>query len=297
MTNMTAIPVLYINMPHAVERRQNVEQQIREHLPFAGPVQYVEGVDGGRLEQQPPQSRPPISPFARLTLAQPEQTTSHAQIETWGAIGCYESHVRCWDWLLAAPPQYQVMLVLEDDVCFATNFAAVWRERVERLVQPNVLPAWDALMLGFFEVRGHFPISVGGVNGIRALSNGGSFFGTHAYLVTRHGAALLRRSAYPIEVQVDAYMLILQQIADIRLYLVHEREIVWQCLGYHEQGIRHRFNPLRVSLRLMQPYQGRAAVGCAVLLLLVLLLVLVVCRWRRAGAAAAGRPVTGDDGL
>ena len=85
----------------------------------------------------------------------------------------------------------------------------------------------------------------------------GRFFGTHAYLVSRSGAALLRLYAYPIESrgsdqpsrlrpsQVDAYMLVLQQLGRLRLYLLEGDQPVHQCRGDVEKGIVHHFQPVQ----------------------------------------------------
>ena len=88
------------------------------------------------------------------------------------------------------------MLVVEDDACFDSTFQATWRSTVEPLIQrPN--PNWDVMLLGFFGVQGDVAVVVDDVP-VRRLGPGGHFFGTHGYVVTRHGAALLRDRAFPI---------------------------------------------------------------------------------------------------
>lgn len=151
------------------------------------------------------------------------------------------------------------VLVLEDDACFAPTFADAWRQVVRSLrAVPN--PLWertplrtagrdrDVLLLGYFGVKGALPSSIHG-RSVRTLQPGGSFFGTHAYLVTRRGAAILRQHTYPVEVQVDAFMLTLQQLGHLRLYLLDGDQVVEQCIGNTEHSVNHSHRPQPVGAR------------------------------------------------
>ena len=151
-----------------------------------------DGVCGGAS----PSQQVMISPYATFLLKHQNKTSAHTQMESWGAVGCYLSHIRCWDWLLAQPSSIRCMLVLEDDACFDPEFASVWRSKMEPLCH-RAYPTWDVVLLGFFEVHGDVPAVVDGIT-VRKIGPGGSFFGTHGYLVTRRGAARLRERAFLI---------------------------------------------------------------------------------------------------
>ena len=160
-----------------------------------------------------------ISPYAEFVLNNRQKQSAHAQLDSWGAVGCYLSHVRCWEWILSQPSCVRSALILKDDACFdEKKFRSTWDLKVQPLRRQSY-PAWDVLLLGFFETSGHVDTWIHDVN-VRTLEPGGSFFGGHGYLVTRKGAAILREHAFPIEVHVDAFMLTLQQLGHLRLFLV-----------------------------------------------------------------------------
>lgn len=159
-----------------------------------------------------------------------------------GTARAHTGHTQRGGGVHPAPPSVHP-LVLEDDACFAPHFEEVWQNQVQLLRQHR--DKWDVVLLGYFEVIDPIPASpVQGVP-LRTLgTKAGSFFGMHGYLVTRRGAAILREHAFPLEVQVDAYLLTLQQIGWLRLFLLDGPEIIHQCLGQTEPGIAHQFQPL-----------------------------------------------------
>lgn len=237
------IDILYINLDRAVERRNHIEENIRETFPPGSFVAHrISAVDGVALSAR--DAELPLSPFTRLTLLQPHHVTSHKQIESWGAVGCYLSHVACWQWLLAREPAVGWCLVIEDDACFPTGFyASVWQnpaiQRYVRQRQAAADPGWDVVTLGYFQGKGlERTDEAEGADmvAVHRIRPGGTFFGTQAYLVSRRGAGALRLHAFPMEVQVDAYLLVLQQLGWLRLFLI---DAVQQCKGGVESSIQH----------------------------------------------------------
>lgn len=269
-------PVLYINLAQAVQRRRNIEGNIAQFLPEAKVVQRVEAVDGASLRQDP--AAAPITPHARFILSNRQLASNHFQLESWGAVGCTLSHgppVRvtnpplhfCWGrhggppssagtGCSTGPPTPRPTCWSSRTTpaspspasrsCGTTDQGAVGTpppaRRVRTLCGPPHLREWDVLLLGFVDVHNAAPVVVQGQT-LWTLLPGGSLFGTHAYLVTRRGAAILRQYAFPVEVQVDAYMVTLQQLGRLRLYMVDEREVVEQCLSSTEKGIDHAYVP------------------------------------------------------
>lgn len=289
------LPVLYVNLDRAVERRRHTEDQIaRAFPPGACTVHRVPGVDGGALDRD----RLLMTPYTRYILADRSKACSHVQLESWGAVGCLLSHIRCWEWLLAHP-EHPHCLVLEDDACLPDGFHArvLNGPTVRRLRDQSFHGGWDLLMLGYFEGHGLYPVAGAaagpGHHPLMTLRPGGTFFGAHAYLVSRHGAAVLREHAFPMELQVDGYMVVLQQIGWLRLYLV---DAVHQCIGGTERGISHGFKVdmvcSRLCSRLLSPglapdgsWRHRALALWLALALVAALAIVVLVVWvvRRRG--------------
>lgn len=254
------LPVLYINLDRAPARRQHVEQQItRTFAPGTYAAHRIAGVDGARVDPD----RLLISPYTRYILSDRSRASAHAQIEAWGAIGCLLSHVLCWEWLLAQPPdQTPHCLVLEDDACFPPDFVArVWDSPALRgLRAQSPHGPWDVLMLGYFNARGLQPLGAAAAGDVplHTVRPGGVFYGTQAYLLTRRGAAILREHVFPLEIQSDAYILVLQQLGWLRVLLTR---VVEQCAGSTEPGIQHGFREQQLCARLCGCGQWAAARG------------------------------------
>jgi GR25 family glycosyltransferase involved in LPS biosynthesis len=264
--------VLYINLDRATERRRNLETQLHQHMPHAAAFR-IPAVDGQAQDQNDAHM---LSPYTRFLLRHRHRATTHAQIETWGAVGCSLSHVMCWEWLLDQPASVADALVLEDDACFTDGFTSAWSDRIATLrTVPHRL--WDVLLLGHVQVQNMDRVTVHGQELLCPKPGEGAFFGTHAYLVTRQGAAILRQYAFPLEVQVDAYMLVLQQIGLLRLYLLDDQggEVVQQCIGSTEPGILHGFRPPQPSISQVFtrhcPYVHVVILGATAVVLLALL--------------------------
>ena len=135
-----------------------------------------------------------VSVFALENLLQKNERRYHAELGTWGAVGCYLSHVSLWQQLVQDTDD-ESYLIFEDDVMFSNNFANKYTKCME-----NIPKNWDILFLDlmwneketqyndyFYTVRGHF-------------------FGTHAYIINKKCASALLTSAFPIEIQIDSYM-------------------------------------------------------------------------------------------
>lgn len=247
-------PIFYINLPQASRRRTHVEQQLaRVGLPDVH-VHRMEAVDGHRMAASLVKDDR-LGLFSRLLLTQPARASSHMQIETVGAVGCTLSHVKCWDCIRALRPtalrpcrrmvahQSDAALILEDDACLGPGFLDSWFSTVVPLLGvPARERQWDVLLLGFSSVQGTRPVTVHGVPLRTFLRHpDASFFGTHAYVLTQRGATILLQHVFPIEVQVDAYLLLLQQLGRLGLFLLRSGPAVKPCLAAIDRSIRHGF--------------------------------------------------------
>jgi GR25 family glycosyltransferase involved in LPS biosynthesis len=150
-----------------------------------------------------------ISVQARLRMAEGSGRRSHSDLQTPGMAGLYISHVEVWKAILASGEP--VGIVLEDDAVVSLGTA----ERMLALQQGMPEPgSWDVWLLGTVAImgRGQPPAGFPGAEAGAGSSSGAGWigvtewWGTQAYAVSRRGAAALLAHAYPMDVQVDAFM-------------------------------------------------------------------------------------------
>lgn len=157
-------------------------------------------------------------------------TTLARYFATPGMIGCYLSHKEFWNKTATGSSPYQ--LVLEDDVILADDFTIKLQDAVMELEEcEETKNWWDVLMvgaLGCVEPRGKY-----GLNRVHAFVGGGGRkvrqytkhchsprrpFGTHAYVLSKRGAAKLLQRASLASYHVDAVAWGLQ---DLNLLVLH----------------------------------------------------------------------------
>jgi hypothetical protein len=159
------------------------------------------------------------------------------QMDAVGAVGCYQSHVRCWEWLIANGTAYPYALIVEDDACLSHRFAREFNDHVVPLLLQPGPDALDFCVLGYRLVRG-------GVTPRRTHHRGVAVFdrccweGGHCYAVTRRGATVLRRLAYPMQVHVDMLLGLTMELGCAR-GVVWPASLATQCVGWWERGIGH----------------------------------------------------------
>ena len=250
--------VLCINLKSATRRWDSIERQVPRFLP--GP--------GRRRPSPPPRPRCPLhridavswrdlgtvslplTLWTRYLLEVPDSQArhrcSHRQIDSLSSVAIILSHIRCWEWLQKQPPHVTCALILEDDACFdPAEFGAAWTR--------HILPAcadprsWDCLVLGYFAPVGPAqpapltppPSSAGATASPSPWVRYNQFFGAHAYLVTRSGAATLLRHAHPIDHQTDGLLATCSELGLLRLHML-PRSAVSQCLdGVDRDGSFH----------------------------------------------------------
>ena len=177
------LTVLYINLDLEIRRRAHIETALGQQGITAYRIPGVE-------------SRAPIDGFDfASSLTAPER-------------GCYVSHMRAWNTLLASDDAHA--LIVEDDALIPPNLAAL----ADRVI--SVLPAgWDIVHLYGDEGRAVKRLrSIGGGHDLVRYSRAPP--GAVAYLISRSGAAKLRAPrtrSWPIDTdlrrpwhyQIDCY--------------------------------------------------------------------------------------------
>lgn len=149
-----------------------------------------------------------MSPWALYMLKKGIERKNHAQLSSWGAVGCYMSHVLVWLNMIDANEPYCV--VFEDDVSVGDNFKEEFEKRIQ--FAPD-----DADVIVFGALTNFSPTKYNEYfNKI-----GGVFFGLHAYIITNKGARKILKNAFPIEVQLDSNMSYTAFLDNVKMYDMH----------------------------------------------------------------------------
>jgi GR25 family glycosyltransferase involved in LPS biosynthesis len=135
-----------------------------------------------------------MSVWALYKLKKAQERREHAQLGTWGAVGCYLSHYLLWKMTYERDLSYT--LIFEDDVTFSSDF----EERFRKIVK-NIPEDTDVIFLDSSWCEISEPTKYENLDRVK-----GQFFGTHAYIITSSGAKKLLEKIFPIEIQIDAYM-------------------------------------------------------------------------------------------
>lgn len=120
-----------------------------------------------------------------LTNIAQKKRNKHSELDSWGGVGCFYSHLSVWQALLESGDD--AWLVLEDDV-------TLLEPKFHHLLATLQLPQYEFLM---------FDIDIFGkkVNVGHNMFRLSTFWGAHAYLLNRSGAE--KAVAYAKEIGVD----------------------------------------------------------------------------------------------
>lgn len=136
-----------------------------------------------------------LSPWTYYKINNNIHRHYHAEIISWGAVGCYLSHYLLWKQLLEDPDNDRY-LIFEDDFRPVKKHSDVLRHLI------NNVP--DNADFAFFDVSWkHKPTRK--YNDFYDVLDC-QFFGTHCYIVTKQGVQKVIKHLFPIEVQIDAFI-------------------------------------------------------------------------------------------
>lgn len=196
------IPTFIINLKNRKDRKNRVLNELKRHKINGTFVEAINGknlnIDGINIDQ----------------IYKPNYT--YRPLRT-GEIGCYLSHIACWDLILKSGKEYG--LVLEDDVVFVKNFKDLFSEMFSHIINPNNHIEWDIIMLGrrcdktlFYEdcksgeniyKNAFYPSFVG--------------YGTFAYIIKADTIKKLLRTTFPILKPIDVVIIDEQQKKNIKV--------------------------------------------------------------------------------
>ena len=158
-------------------------------------LEFIEAVDsrGDLWHQFAYENKISIDATQELLDAIKNKKRKYHESLTEGAVGCYLSHVKCWEACLNNKDG-DYCLVLEDDSTTSKDFFSKINEVVN-----EVKIKWGIINLGWASTT---PYQI--LNNNLAIVD--RFFLSHAYLLSNHGAETLLRLHNKIEKQVDAFM-------------------------------------------------------------------------------------------
>lgn len=204
------MPVLCINL----NSKQEQWEARKKHLTQEGfqQVHRFSAIDGQGLNCD----QAPLSLFARYLLNHPNKRSAHEQVNSLGQIGCYLSHVGCWQMMI--DKNWPECIITEDDIVLHPNSLCHIQASYEALPTD-----WDFLSFAYLQCRdeawGSSQCSRFGRPFGSLLKRCGMFFGLQGYILSQRGAKILLKNAYPIEAQVDAYISFLAVQDRINLYM------------------------------------------------------------------------------
>lgn len=176
-----SLPIFYINLARDTERRHRLEAELARQGLEGTRFEAVWWADLDAAEQK------------QLYSAQRNARQYHTALVN-GEKGCYASHLRLWQRLLATGAP--AMVVLEDDVALKDGFAALL-EAISQRQQP-----WDMVKLIGRErdtFRGRSPLTQGvdlvDYQRVPSLTAG--------YAISRQGAQKLCQSRLPFGRPID----------------------------------------------------------------------------------------------
>lgn len=180
-------------------------------------VERVEGVYGKDIKDFEDAG---VSVYARHLVSSKAQRCSHALFDTPGAIGCYLSHVACWQNIVDR--NLPGAFIFEDDISFLEDFQTKFK-------QINLLNS-DVLLFGYLDATNCIPIN----DTVKTCKFG---MGTQAYYVTQQGAMQLLKYYLPIEIHVDHYIILLSLEKKITLLhttksLVNQNNLTVSRIGH-----------------------------------------------------------------
>lgn len=183
---------------YAINLEENTDRKeafIKEWNDLDPKLKFVEGIDT-RLHlwkyYKKYLSKEAIAEL-KETIKNKKRKTHDALTE--GAIGCYLSHMKCWEkFLKECKDKNKYCLILEDDSSVPKNLI----ERMDTIVK-NIKDKWGVILLGWMATSQYLPYN-------KHLYIPDTFQLCHAYMLSYYGAKTLLKLHDKIEMQVDHFM-------------------------------------------------------------------------------------------
>lgn len=173
-------------------------------------IKRIEAIDGKTIDLKN------VNLSIRTKSCFDEPRTTHEGLNNKGQIGCYLSHVKCWE-LFLKDNNNDYILICEDDIYLTNklceNGLSLWNELYEKY---NKYP----LMLMLNNVSLFYKPEI---ETKELMKTNGRFFGTGAYFLNKNAANVLLKYCFPIEVQVDSYIAFLSKLNIDNFHIFHTK--------------------------------------------------------------------------
>ena len=182
--------IVVLNLPIRKQLMEDLIVHLHERVPTSMNIVRHEAIDGKLIDVEAIE----LSKAAKDSIVHDTTSTVEAITMTRGALGCALSHIALWEHVVATN---ETMMIIEDDVRLSPLFAKVMKE----IEVPMV---YDVIYLSFPDFGRRTDLSGEGGYGVERVL--GDNWGTSGYVVSVAGAKKLLKGVYPIEFQIDKYL-------------------------------------------------------------------------------------------
>jgi len=139
----------------------------------------------------------------------------HEDLNTKGGVGCYLSHYSVWKQFLEKDSE-KYCLIFEDDTIVPAQFPAAFEIYFKEFKQRNIADIWF-----LYNPNTYYTLPKGGDTTLDKKQKDGFWIkdvcsGFPCYLISKTAAKILVDNAFPIEMHVDMYTCLLNDMKKIR---------------------------------------------------------------------------------
>lgn len=184
------MPIYVINVESRPDRKKNIEETLQDNNINNATI--IKAVDGKKLDMKSLINDGVINTNKKIyrTLKR-------------GEIGCYLSHIKCWDLILKSGQLYG--MIIEDDIIFGDNFRYNFNNAFNRIKHTE----WDIFHPGRncrnFDNRCRDGVNFTDDNNIIYPYISG--YGTLSYVITAKCIKKLMKDIFPIIKPIDVVIL------------------------------------------------------------------------------------------
>ena len=144
-----------------------------------------------------------------------------SDIGSYGAIGCYISHVKLWEMLLNVKQNQDMFLVLEDDAIPLEKYTIFDINNFINEVIENT-KNWDIIYLGYAKRPRDNDIEI--TKNVYKIDS--MVFQTHAYIINKKGITKLLKFALPMVFELDSFISFMSMYRNLNSYRSKDSYIV-----------------------------------------------------------------------
>ena len=181
-----------------------------------------DAIDGSKLT--PTQINNYLSIKAQYTLKNPH---TYDEIRTVGEIGCYLSHYKIWEDIILN--NYKNCIIFEDDAFAEENYKTImdYINTIPNDYDIAYLGWWNRYSYDYNKKNNNWLYTdklTNNINNKDTINTKSMILGLYSYILSNNGAKKLITKAIPIDIQVDSFISIYNDInKDFKRYLSHNQ--------------------------------------------------------------------------